>query len=122
MIPLAAIWPFLIDFVIGFVLLLVMMLGYGRAPGWSLLLAPGVALGLAVAALGVGTSLAALTVAYRDFRIVVPFLVQFWLFATPSVYMRAADVVGPRGAAWLPLRSSVGALPRQCARLGDKPR
>jgi lipopolysaccharide transport system permease protein len=37
-------------------------------------------------ALGVGTFLSALTVAYRDFRYVVPFMVQFWMFATPVVY------------------------------------
>jgi lipopolysaccharide transport system permease protein len=37
-------------------------------------------------ALGVGTLLSALTVAYRDFRYVVPFMVQIWMFATPVVY------------------------------------
>src|SRR5438128_6500433 len=44
-----------------------------------------------VAALGVGTLLAALNVAYRDFRYVIPFLIQLWLFATPTVYMQPAD-------------------------------
>ena len=44
-----------------------------------------------LAALGVGTLLAALNVAYRDFRYVIPFLVQVWMFATPSVYMQLAD-------------------------------
>jgi lipopolysaccharide transport system permease protein len=39
-------------------------------------------------ATGVGTMLAALNVNYRDFRYVIPFLVQLWLFATPSVYMQ----------------------------------
>jgi lipopolysaccharide transport system permease protein len=41
-----------------------------------------------LAALGVGTLLAALNVAYRDFRYVVPFMLQLWMFATPSVYMQ----------------------------------
>src|SRR5690606_25397075 len=41
-----------------------------------------------LAAAGVGTLLAAMNVAYRDFRYVVPFLIQMWLFATPSVYMK----------------------------------
>jgi lipopolysaccharide transport system permease protein len=41
----------------------------------------------ALAAAGVGTLLAALNVAYRDFRYVVPFLVQLWMFATPTIYM-----------------------------------
>ena len=39
-------------------------------------------------AVGVGTLLAALNVAYRDFRYVIPFLTQFWMFATPTVYMQ----------------------------------
>jgi lipopolysaccharide transport system permease protein len=43
---------------------------------------------IVLAAAGVGTCLAALTVAYRDFRYIVPFLVQFWLFATPVIYSR----------------------------------
>ena len=42
---------------------------------------------MACAALGVGTLLAALNVAYRDFRYVIPFLLQLWMFATPTVYM-----------------------------------
>ena len=49
-------------------------------------------------ALGVGTCLAALNVAYRDFRYVVPFLVQFWMFATPVVY--PATLV-PRQWQWI---------------------
>ena len=43
---------------------------------------------LLITALGVGTLLSALTVSYRDFRHIVPFLVQFWMFATPSVYLQ----------------------------------
>src|SRR5439155_1325029 len=82
---------------IGFGLLLVLMLGYGVPPGWGLLFIPLMTLGLAVAALGIGTLLSALTVAYRDFRYVVPFLVQLWMFATPTVYMNAVDAVGPAG-------------------------
>jgi lipopolysaccharide transport system permease protein len=46
---------------------------------------------LTFAGLGVGALLAALNVAYRDFRYVIPFLVQLWLFATPTVYMQPAE-------------------------------
>ena len=49
-------------------------------------MAPVLVAGAVLTALGVGTCLAALNVAYRDFRYVVPFLVQFWMFATPVVY------------------------------------
>src|SRR5262249_45752008 len=76
--------------------------------GWGLLLLP-VFLGLlVVAALGVGTLLAALTVAYRDFRHVVPFMVQLWLFATPSIYMPAEALLNARWRAFLPLNPAYG--------------
>ena len=52
-----------------------------------------------LAALGVGTLLAALNVAYRDFRYVIPFLVQLWMFATPSVYMQVSDEPAAAGLA-----------------------
>jgi lipopolysaccharide transport system permease protein len=63
---------------------------------------------LAVAALGVGVLLAALTVAYRDFRYVVPFAVQLWMFATPSIYLPADGVLGPTSQAVLPLNPAYG--------------
>ncbi len=50
---------------------------------WSLCLVPVLTLIIILAALGVGIGLAALNVAYRDFRYVIPFLVQFLMFATP---------------------------------------
>jgi lipopolysaccharide transport system permease protein len=110
LIPLGAVGQYAVDFAIGFGVLLVMMLCYGAVPGWSLLLTPFLALGLTTAALGVGVLLSALTVAYRDFRYVVPFLVQLWMFATPSVYMRAEEAVGPRGALLLPLNPAYGLI------------
>jgi lipopolysaccharide transport system permease protein len=86
-IPFAAVGAALVDFAIAFGVLLAMMLWYRIMPGVQILLVPVLILMLLLAALGVGTLLAALTVAYRDFKYVVPFLVQLWLFATPSVYM-----------------------------------
>jgi lipopolysaccharide transport system permease protein len=67
-------------------------------------------LALTLAALGVGILLAALTVTYRDFRYVVPFTVQLWMFATPAIYMDAAAVVGPRGYLLLPLNPAYGLI------------
>jgi lipopolysaccharide transport system permease protein len=110
LIPMSATGATIVDLAIGCVLLLLMMPFYGILPGWSLLLAPLLALGLTVAALGVGILLAALTVAYRDFRYVVPFMVQLWMFATPSVYMDPATAVGPRGQALLPLNPAYGLI------------
>jgi lipopolysaccharide transport system permease protein len=107
-IPMGAAGVCLVDFVIAFVVLLIMMLGYGVAPGWNLLLVLPVTLLLVIATVGVGTLLAALTVAYRDFRYVVPFMVQLWMFATPSIYMETSDLVGPCGQALLPLNPAYG--------------
>jgi lipopolysaccharide transport system permease protein len=85
-IPLASIGSGLVDFVIASVVLLALMLFYGV--GWSanLLLAPLLVTGVVFIALGVGTLLCALNVAYRDFRYIIPFMIQFWMFATPVVY------------------------------------
>jgi lipopolysaccharide transport system permease protein len=111
-VPLAAVGAAVVDFLIAFGLLAVMMAYYRVAPGPGLLLMPAVFLAILLAALGVGTLLAALNVAYRDFRYVIPFLVQLWMFATPSVYMQVADA---------PARSAVGPASSQVAPAGASP-
>jgi lipopolysaccharide transport system permease protein len=85
-IPFASTGAALVDFAIASSVLLLMMIWYGI--GWSanLAFAPLLMLGVVFASLGVGTLLAALTTAYRDFRYVVPFLLQTWMFASPVAY------------------------------------
>lgn len=85
-VPLSSIGSWLVDFLIASVILLALMLYYDV--GWTanLLAVPLLLAGVVMAALGAGTLLSALTVAYRDFRYVIPFLLQFWMFATPVVY------------------------------------
>ncbi len=85
-IPAASLGSGLLDFFVAFIILIVMMFYYGIYPGWSLFLLPLLMLGVIIATLGIGMILSALNVAYRDFRYVIPFLVQFWLFATPVIY------------------------------------
>jgi lipopolysaccharide transport system permease protein len=109
-IPMGAVGAGLVDFAVAFGMLLVMMLCYSVVPGWQLLLAPVICLLLMIAALGTGTLLAALTVAYRDFRYVVPFSVQLWMFATPCIYLDASTIVGPRGQLLLPLNPAYGLI------------
>lgn len=94
--PLSAAVATAVDFTVSLGLLAAIMFWYGVPAGPGLLLVPAVMFGLAMAALGVGTMLAALTVAYRDFRYVVPFALQLWLFATPCIYLRGDASV----AAW----------------------
>ncbi len=88
--PLAAIGAALLDFAMSSIVLVAMMIFYSFEPNWSMLLAPALVALLALAAIGVGTLLAALNVAYRDVRYALPFLVQLWLFATPSIYLNSA--------------------------------
>jgi len=85
-IPAASLGAGCLDFLIAFGMLILMMVYYGIYPGMGIFLFPFLMVLVTVAALGVGMILAALNVAYRDFRYVIPFLVQFWLFATPVIY------------------------------------
>ena len=85
-IPAASLGAGLLDFLIASFMLFIMMFYYGIFPELSILLLPLLLLGVIVVTLGVGMLLSALNVAYRDFRYVIPFLVQFWLFATPVIY------------------------------------
>jgi lipopolysaccharide transport system permease protein len=115
-IPLGAVGAGMLDFLIAFVMLVGMMVFYllsgsmQATPGWGVLMVPVLALGLVVAATGVGTMLSALTVAYRDFRYVVPFLVQLWMFATPAIYMQADTVLNPNWRIVLPLNPAYGLI------------
>ena len=88
-IPLAAVVTSLVDFVITLAMLALLMFWYGFAPGWQLTALPlfvVLAFGLS---LGLGLFLAALNVEYRDFRYVVPFIVQFGLFISPIAFTTA---------------------------------
>lgn len=85
-IPMAAVAAGIVDFGLAFVVLLGMMLFYGIVPTWNVVWLPFFLVLALVTALGVGLWLAALNVEYRDIRYVVPFLTQFWLFATPIAY------------------------------------
>jgi lipopolysaccharide transport system permease protein len=88
-VPFAAVGAALVDLAISFGLLVVIMIWYRVPPGIGLLLVPAIVGLISLAALGIGTLFAALNVAYRDFRYVIPFVVQVGLFATPTVYMQS---------------------------------
>ncbi len=86
LIPVSAVLASLVDFAIAFVLLLGMMVFYGIVPTGSVLMLPLFVLLALMTALGIGFWLSALNAQYRDVRYTLPFLTQFWLFATPVVY------------------------------------
>jgi lipopolysaccharide transport system permease protein len=86
LIPTAAAASYLIDLVISFVVLMILMAGYGFRPSSRIFLMPIYALYVVAVAIGMGLLLSALNVRYRDVRYAVPFLIQFWLFASPVAY------------------------------------
>jgi lipopolysaccharide transport system permease protein len=86
-IPLAAVAAALVDLGVSFVVLLVLMVWYGLLPGAGVVLLPLAVVLLTLAAVGIGTLLAALTVSYRDFRHAVTFLLPVWMLATPAIYL-----------------------------------
>jgi lipopolysaccharide transport system permease protein len=84
--PFSSVLSGLVDFGISFLMFVAMMFYYGIRPGWALLVLPVFLLLSVLTALGVGLWLSALNAIYRDVRYVVPFLVQFWMFASPVAY------------------------------------
>jgi len=84
--PLSSVLSGLVDFGVSFGMFLVLMLYYRIRPTAAALWLPAFLLLAVLTALGVSLWLSALNAMYRDVRYVLPFLVQFWLFASPVVY------------------------------------
>jgi lipopolysaccharide transport system permease protein len=85
-IPIATVLSGVVDFVLAFIVLLGMMSYYGIAPTMNILWLPLLLLLALVTSLGVGLWFSALNVQFRDVRYTVPFVTQFWMFATPIAY------------------------------------
>jgi lipopolysaccharide transport system permease protein len=85
-VPLSAVFSGAVDFTIAFTVLLGMMGLYRTAPTANVMWLPLFLLVALVTALGIGLWLSALNVEYRDVKYTVPFLTQFWMFATPIAY------------------------------------
>ena len=92
--PLSSVLSGLVDFAISFLMFCVLMVYYHIHPGLAILWMPVFLLCAVLTALGVGLWLAALNAIYRDVRYVLPFLVQFWLFASPVAY--SSSLVPPK--------------------------
>ncbi len=85
-VPTSSIGSSVVDFFVSSIILLLLMVYYDI--GWTIniIFVPFLLLGVMMTALGVGLTLSALTVSYRDFRYVIPFMVQIWMYITPIVY------------------------------------
>jgi lipopolysaccharide transport system permease protein len=122
-VPFASVGAATVDFAIAFGILLLLMPFWGIWPTAKLLLVPAIFLIILLAALGLGTLLAALNVNYRDFRYVLPFMVQLGMFATPTVYMQpSSNETGLRGLLMVanPMTSLIAAF-RAAVLGGDIP-
>jgi lipopolysaccharide transport system permease protein len=84
--PLAAVLASLVDFGISFLMFVALMVYYGIHPTAAVVWFPAFLLLAVLTALGVGLWLSALNAIYRDVRYVMPFLIQFWMFASPVAY------------------------------------
>jgi len=84
--PVSSVLSGLLDFAISFVVFAAMMVYYRIAPTMAVVWLPAFTLLAILTALGVGLWLSALNALYRDVRYVLPFLVQFWMFASPVAY------------------------------------
>ena len=97
-VPIASATVFVVDLLISMGLYMVLLtayglLGYPMYLGWGLLTLPALILLTLVATLGPGLMLAALTVFYRDFKHLVPFLIQICMYVVPVIY--PASMIGP---------------------------
>ena len=88
-VPSATIVVALVDFAITFMLLLVMMVWYGFLPDWRIAFLPFFVLLAILASLGPALYITALNVKYRDFRYVIPFILQFGLYVSPVGFSSA---------------------------------
>jgi len=84
--PVAAVLSGLVDFAIGLVVMVVLTLAFGIHPPATVLLLPVLIVLAVLTALGVGLWTSALNALYRDVRAVMPFVVQFWMLASPVAY------------------------------------
>jgi lipopolysaccharide transport system permease protein len=107
-IPAASAVVALVDFAVNLLILVTMMAWYGVVPGWQVVLLP-VFVALAVlASLGPALFLTALNVKYRDFRYIIPFIVQFGLYVSPVGFSSA--VVPETWRFWYSLNPVVGII------------
>lgn len=88
-VPTAAVVVSFVDFLISFIILVGLMLWYQYLPGWQIVTLPCFVLMAFLASLGPGLWITSLNVKYRDFRYVIPFLVQFGLYLSPVGFSSA---------------------------------
>lgn len=107
-IPAASVITSFVDFVISFVLMLLLMLYYKIAPSINMIFLPLFILQVFACAFGVGLYLTAVNVKYRDFRHIIPFIVQFGLYISPVGY--SSTIISPKWKLLYSLNPMVGVI------------
>lgn len=120
-IPLATVVVALIDFLVSLVILAGLMLWYGIAPGWQILLLPFFVMLALLAAIGPSLWAASLIVHYRDFRFLIPFGIQIGLYVSPVGF--SSKVVPEQFQMLYSLNPMVGVIDgfRWCILGGESP-
>jgi len=107
-VPASSVIVNLVDFFISFIILGIIMVWYGFVPDWKIVTLPAFLFLAFIASMGIGLWLATLNVKYRDFRYVVPFLVQFGLYVSPVGF--SSSVVPGRWRLLYSLNPMVGII------------
>ncbi|MCG6976622.1 MAG: ABC transporter permease, partial [Acidiferrobacterales bacterium] len=107
-IPTSAVIVSFVDFLISGLILVGLMIWYGFFPDWRILALPLFVLIAFTAAMGAGLWIAALNVKYRDFRYIIPFVVQFGLYVSPVGFSSA--IVPEQWRLWYSLNPMVGVI------------
>jgi lipopolysaccharide transport system permease protein len=117
-IPASSVITSLVDFAISFLILIVMMFWFHYIPSWHMLFLPVFIILAFLCVFGVGLYLTAVNVKYRDFRYIIPFIIQFGLYITPVGFSSA--VIGEKWKLLYGLNPMVGVIDgfRWCI-LGD---
>jgi lipopolysaccharide transport system permease protein len=117
-IPASSVITSMVDFAISFLILVAMCCWYQYVPSWHIIFLPVFILIAFFCAFGVGLYLTAVNVKYRDFRYIIPFIIQFGLYITPVGF--SSSVVGERWKFLYSLNPMVGVIDgfRWCI-LGD---
>ena len=107
-VPTAAVAVAFVDFLVSFAILVGLMIWYAWLPGWQVVTLPLFVVMAFLASLGPGLWITALNVKYRDFRYVIPFLVQFGLYASPVGF--SSGIIPAQWRFWYSLNPTVGVI------------
>ncbi|HEY7300340.1 MAG TPA: ABC transporter permease [Xanthobacteraceae bacterium] len=107
-VPLAAVTVAVVDFAVSLLILLGLMIWYAFLPGWQILLLPVFVAVACLASFGIGIWITALNVKYRDFRYIIPFMVQLGLYISPVGY--SSSIIPDRWRLLYSLNPMVGAI------------